>query len=231
VLIITIARLILNKKQESNDSSNNRNILYLRLSIAAINAGIVLIGRFNQTSAVFMFPLFYLLTAYALESLKPSYKLGVSALLLVILSGFTASNYIEYKDNSYSSYLNEIALTVSPEDETLGNLNSDYHFQNEKLHDYRNLSYLKNCEMSFHEYIRSHNIKYIIYSEELDLIHELQPKWDGIYGPMDYYDEMKAFLEHNCLLQRELTDSFYGIRIVRYMGLKDWKIKIYKVVY
>lgn len=208
---------------------NNKKILYIILSIAAINAGIVLIGRFNQTSAVFMFPLFYLLTAYILENLQHSCRRSAVALLLVVLAGFTAANYLEYKDNSYSTYLKEIASVVKPSDETLGNLNSEYHFENGKLHDYRNLAFLKAKGMNFAEYIRSNNIKYIIYSEELDLIHELKPKWDGIYGPTGYYDEMKAFIKSNCELVHQFSDSYYGIRIVRYMGIKKWQVRIYRV--
>lgn len=231
VLVLSIIKLAADKKQFKHNVSNNKKILYIILSIAAINAGIMLIGRFNQTSAVFMFPLFYQLTAYTLKDLKPSCRHGAYALLLVILTGLTSVNYIEYKDSSYKGYLNEIASVVSPEDETLGNLNSEYHFRNGKLYDYRNLAFLKDKGISFAEYIRSRSIKYIIYSEELDLIHELRPKWDGIYGPLDYYDEMKAFLSTDCKLVHEFTDSYYGIRIVRYIGLKDWKIRIYRVSY
>lgn len=208
-----------------------RNIIVIILAIAAVNAGILIIGRFNQTSIVFLFPLYYILVIYAMEGLASKYRYIITAVLLVVLTAFTLSSYIEYKDNSYNSYLNEISQVIKPQDETLGNLNSEYYFENGKLHDYRNLAFLKNNKMSFEEYINSNNIKYIIFSEELDLIHELRPKWDGIYGSTDYYDEMKAFLKNNCTLQYEFTDSFYGIRIVRYIGIKDWNVRIYKVAY
>jgi len=226
-LLVSIFKLTRNK---SNDLQK-RKIIFIILAIAAVNTGIILIGRFNQTSIVFIFPLFYLLVAYMPEGLAPKYRYTIAAILIAALAAFTISNYIEYKDNSYSSYLNEISQAVKPWDETLGNLNSEYYFENERLHDYRNLAFLKDKGMSFEEYIRGNNIKYIIFSEELDLIHELRPKWDGIYGPLDYYDEMRAFIENNCVLMHEFTDSFYGIRIVRYMNLKEWKIRIYKVAY
>ncbi|HYE11347.1 MAG TPA: glycosyltransferase family 39 protein [Patescibacteria group bacterium] len=227
VLLISIFKLLRNK----NNDSLNRKVIFIILSIAAANAGIILIGRFNQTSIVFLFPLFYLLVAYILESLSSKYTKAIPAILVIILAVLTLSNYSAYKDNSYNKYLNEISRTIKPWDETLGNLNTEYYFDNGKLHDYRNLAYLKDKDMSFEEYVRDNDIKYIIFSEELDLIHELQPKWDGIYGTMDYYDEMKSFLKNNCKLQDEFTDRYYGIRIVRYIGLKDWKIRIYKVSY
>jgi hypothetical protein len=208
-----------------------RNIVVIILAIAAVNAGIIIIGRFNQTSIVFLFPLFYILVVYAMEGLASKYRYTITAILLLILTAFTLSSYMEYKDNSYNSYLNEISQAIKPQDKTLGNLNSEYYFENGKLHDYRNLAFLKDKKMSFEEYIKSNSIKYIIFSEELELIHELRPKWDGIYGSTDYYDEMKAFLKNNCTLQYEFTDSFYGIRIVRYIGIKDWNVRIYKTIY
>lgn len=226
-LLISIFKLLRNR----SNVLPIRKITFIILAIAALNAGIIIVGRFNQTSIVFIFPLFYILVAYMLEGLASKYRYSIAAILLIALAAFTLSNYTEYKDNSYNSYLSGISQAVKPWDETLGNLNAEYYFENGKLHDYRNLAFLKDKKMSFEEYIRDNNIKYIIFSEELDLIYELQPKWDGIYGPIDYYDEMKAFLENNCELQHEFIDSFYGIRIVRYIGLKDWKIKIYRVVY
>lgn len=226
-LIISIYKLIKSEKT----ALLKRRISFIILAIAAVNSGIIIIGRFNQTSIVFLFPLFYILVVYSLEGLASKYRYTITAILLLTLTAFTISSYIEYKNNSYNSYLTEIARAIKPQDKTLGNLNSEYYFENGKLHDYRNLAFLKDNKMSFGEYINDNNIQYIIFSEELDLIRELSPKWDGIYGPTDYYDEMKAFLNSNCTLQYEFTDSFYGIRIVRYIGIKDWKIRIYKVAY
>jgi len=227
VLIVSVFKLLRNK----NNLSAERNIVFILLAIAAVNAGIIIIGRFNQTSIVFVFPLFYILVLYMLEGLAPKPRNAIAAVLITALTVSSALNYAEYKDNSYKAYLAEISKEVKPWNETLGNLNTEYYFENGKLHDYRNLAFLRSKGMSFEEYIRDNKIEYIIYSEELDLIHELRPKWDGIYGPIDWYEEMRSFIENNCELKHEFTDSYYGIRIVRYIGLKDWKIKIYRVVY
>jgi len=210
---------------------SKRNIAAAILAIAAVSSGIIIIGRFNQTSIVFLFPLFYILVVYSMEGLASRYRYTLTALLVLALACVTLSGCQEYRNNSYGSYLQEISRVIQPQDNTLGNLNSEYYFENGRLHDYRNLAFLKENSMSFEEYIKNNNIKYIVFSEELELIHELRPKWDGIYGATDYYDEMKAFLESGCTLRYEFTDSFYGIRIVRYIGLKDWRIKIYEVDY
>jgi len=210
-------------------SSLKHGIISVLLAIAAINAGIIIIGRFNQTSIVLLFPLFYILLVYSLDGMATSYRYTAALLILAALTAFTLSNQLEYRGNSYDGYLKEISHVINPADNTLGNLNSDYFFANGKLHDYRNLQFLEDSGMSFEAYIKTNDIKWIIFSEELELIHQLRPRWDGIYGPLDYYDEMKEFLENDCTLQYEFTDAYYGIRIVRYIGLKDWRIKIYRV--
>jgi 4-amino-4-deoxy-L-arabinose transferase-like glycosyltransferase len=225
-LITSIIKLTLN-----NAANGNRlKLISIILTLAAINTGIVLIGRFNQTSIVLIFPLFYILTIYAFEGLSPTYKSITTAILIISISAATIFNYWEYHGNDYDKYLSELAVAVSCDSRVLGNLNTEYYFQNGKLHDYRNLAYLQQKEISFEEYIRKNNIEFILYSEELDLIYQLQPKWNGIYGPMENYYDMKSFIEENCQLVHQYTDSYYGIRIVRYIGLKDWTIKIYKVV-
>jgi 4-amino-4-deoxy-L-arabinose transferase-like glycosyltransferase len=226
VLATSIVKLFLSKAA----SGNKTKIISIIIALMAINAGIIIVGRFNQTSIVLVFPLFYILMVYVLERFTPPYKITVTALLIAAIAASTTMNYLEYKDNSYDKYLHGLAEAISPASQTLGNLNIDYYFQNERLRDYRNLAYLQQKGMTFEEYIRNNHIEYIVYSEEFDLIHQLQPKWDGIYGSMDYYEDMKSFILENCQLIHQYTDPYYGVRIVRYIGTKDWNIKIYKVV-
>jgi 4-amino-4-deoxy-L-arabinose transferase-like glycosyltransferase len=226
VLASSIVKLFLSKAA----SGNKTKIISIIIALMAINAGIIIVGRFNQTSIVLVFPLFYILMLYVLERFTPLYKITVLALLIAAIAASTTMNYIEYKDNSYDKYLSGLAEAISPESQTLGNLNTDYYFQNGRLHDYRNLAYLQQRGITFGEYIRNNHIEYIVYSEELDLIHQLQPKWDGIYGSMDYYEDMKSFILENCQLTYQYTDPYYGVRIVKYINTKNWNIKIYKVV-
>jgi len=40
---------------------------------------------------------------------------------------------------------------------------------------------------------------------------------------------MKKYLNNECRLVHSFTNKTYGMRIARYIGKKDWKIKIYKV--
>lgn len=238
VLFLSLGRVILVKKE------NNRELsLALLLSILAINTGYILIGRYNQTSIVFLFPLFYLLTIdlitnwpsainYRINSLIARKIKGIlfTGLILTLAVNTVLNLYTSSYDN-YDDYLKDIATVVSRDAEVLANLNCEYYFANGKLHDYRNLGELKKHGLSFREYIIRNKIEYIIYPEEMDFIYNTRPVWNVLYGNLAYYyQEMQDFFQNNCLLIHEFENETYGMRIARYIGKKNWKIKIYKVV-
>ncbi|MGH4051945.1 MAG: hypothetical protein ACREVX_11465 [Clostridium sp.] len=152
-------------------------------------------------------------------------------ILFVFITSNTVINIYPFINNDYNNYLFNISKTVKKDDVVLANLNSDFYFNNSKLHDYRNLAFLKENNMNFKDYIYKYNIKYIIYPEEMDVIYNESPKWDALYGNLSYYNEMKSFLENNCTLVNEFNNKTYGIRISRYINEKDWFVKIYKVKY
>lgn len=225
VFILSAVKMLRTKNRVQNEK-----IAAVMLSILAVNAGTILIGRYNQTSIVFQFPLFYLLLVYLFDNIKVTYQRILFILFVLLLSASTVFNALPYAYGSYDSYLHEISKVVSKEDVVLANLNAEFYFDNGKLHDYRNLAYLQEKGMSFGQYIRDNKIKYIVYPEEMDLIYDLHPKWNGIYGNLTYYNDMQDFLKNNCELAYEFTDKTYGIRIVRYINTKDWHVKIYRVL-
>lgn len=224
--IITILKLFITK-----DKIKNQQIISILLLIVFLNIGIILVGRYNQTSIIFQFPLFYILITYLLENLSTYYKyiITLGLALLIVMNTFT--NVFPYINGDYNNYLNNISKTVEKDDIVLANLNSEFYFHNGKLHDYRNLAYLKENNMTFKDYIYKYNIKFIIYPEEMDIINSESPRWDAFYGNLYYYDEMKYFLKKNCTLVNEFRNKTYGARIARYINEKDWTIKIYKVNY
>lgn len=214
----------------SRKSWRDDRIIPIIISILALNAGIILIGRYNQTSVVFQFPLFYLLASIILVRIRCTYRWTAAWLLLALISGNTVLNVLPHTGNDYAGYLNEISRAVNKDDTVLANLNSDFYFDNGRLHDYRNLAYLKENNMNFEDYIKQNGIKYIILPEELELIYEKRPKWDGIYGPLLYYNEMKNFLKYKCEPVHEFSNKTYGIRISQYINTRDWKVSIYRVI-
>lgn len=204
----------------------------LFLAIIAINTGYVLVGRYNQTSIIFLFPFFYLLTITLVKELQRLPRnLFITVILLstIITSGLNLNSDTYFND--YQRYLREIARGVEQDAVVLANLNTEYYFENSKLYDYRNLSELKNYGLTFSEYIERNGIEYIIYPEEMDFIYNTRPVWNGLYGNLvPYYQEMKDFFQNNCQLVHEFENEVYGMRIARYIGKKDWKIKIFKVL-
>lgn len=224
--IITILKLFITK-----DKIKTQQIISILLAIVFLNIGTIIIGRYNQTSIVFQFPLFYILIAYLLGNLLTSYNYIATVALAIFISISTITNVYPYIHGNYNNYLNNISKTVKKDDAVLGNLNSEFYFNNDKLHDYRNLAFLKENNMTFKDYVYKYNIKFIIYPEEMDVIYNESPRWDAFYGKLNYYDEMKHFLKNNCTLVNEFNDKTYAMRIARYVNEKEWTVKIYKVKY
>jgi 4-amino-4-deoxy-L-arabinose transferase-like glycosyltransferase len=214
LFILSIIYILIRKRTFDN--------LLLIGSIIIINLAIVIIGRYNPTSIIFTFPLFYLL----LSNFKNKYFI---ILLLIISILNSCINIYPYINNDYKKYLNNISKFVDSDSKVLANLNTEYYFKNDSLLDYRNLYYLKDNNISFSEYIYQNNIEYIIYSEEMDFIYNRRPIWNIVYGnTFYYYDDMKYFLNNDCNLIGEFYDSVYSMRIVRYQNNKYF-IKIYEV--
>jgi 4-amino-4-deoxy-L-arabinose transferase-like glycosyltransferase len=200
----------------------------LLLCITGINITYIFIGRFNQTSILFLIPFMWLIYLNLVN--RTNIKRLITIATCSLLFCFSIFNIYPYMNNYYEDYIDNIAKIVSPEDKVLCNLNAEFYFDNGSLLDYRNLHYLKENDISFEKYIYSNNIKYIVYPEEMDFIFEHRPVWNGIYGNLFYYyDDMHIFFKDKCTLEMEFT-SPYAMRIVRYMDSNDWSVKIYKVL-
>jgi len=130
---------------------------------------------------------------------------------------------------TYEDLDEEINSYIPIDSKVLANLNLDYFFTLYQLYDYRNLSRLKNSDLNFSQYIEMNNIEYIILSEEMTYIHESNGRWNILYGELDYYPEMMAYLEENCILLTEFSNPTYGMRISKYIDVYPWYTKIYKV--
>lgn len=200
------------------------------IQILAINFAVIFVGRYNQTSIIFIFPFFYILFIYLISSFNRKTSIVISSILLLLLTYNSMQNIKPWLNQSYSSYLSNIAKAVKPSDTVLANLNAEFYFQNGKLFDYRNLAFLKENNLNFEGYIKKNKIKYIIYPEEMDIIYNSRPVFNGLYGnPSTYYTDMQNFIKNKCELVYEFSDSVYAVRIMQYTNTKPWSIKIYKI--
>ena len=227
--------------------------------IAGMLLGMVLIGRYNQTGIIFLFPLFFLLVLLAAANLAERPEIesekaergtgflqfrlfrtgsrvrvavhGILVMVLILavafLSAFQVAPWLKF---SYGDYIGEIAKAVPRDSKVLANLNSEYYFENGKLLDYRNLSYLKDEGMSIEEYVRKNKIEYIVLSDEMDLIYSQRPVWNMIYGNPRYMEELHRFLAEHCAPVHRFRNDLYGIRIVQYIDSgRAFTVQIFKV--
>ena len=216
----------------------------LLFGIFMINLGTLVLGKYSQPSIILHFPLYYLLLGEILTdmgSLKqnplPRAMPIVLAVLLTIQginTGFNLAEVIGPQGSSsrenYNEYTGHIAEYIPPDARVLANLNAEYYFDFGVLRDYRNLAYLRQNRMSFAGYIKKNRIEYIIYPEEMDVIHARRPVWNILYGNVTaYYREMRSFLADNCEEIGTFSSPVYAMRITRYSGQKDWAVKVYRV--
>lgn len=197
----------------------------LLVFVFGINSGLFLIGRFNVTSIIFIFPFMYLLSLHWIEKLNK--KRQWSGLLILIIL-FNTIIFIPRYDYKYQDYLFQISRSLDKDDKVLANLNSEYFFENKKLLAYRNLHYLN---INFDDYIDSREIEYIIYYNEIDYIVKNQPYFNIIYGDLrDVYPQIKEFLNSRCIEIDRFTNTTYGTNLANMIDKKEWEIIIYKVI-
>lgn len=220
-----------------NQKNNRKEMIFVLKGITGLVVGMVIIGRYNQTSIIFVFPLFFLLMLLVIDScfrLLISRRVWQRNITIIILTVcVAASSFMSIKPwmaYSYDDYIAEISKTVEPGNKVLANLNCEYYFDNGKLLDYRNLSFLKENNMTIAEYIKANHIEYIILSEELDFIYSQRPVWNMIYGNLRYMDELNAYTRNKCVLVDSFNNNTYGVRIVQYMNSdRNFVVKIFKV--
>lgn len=217
------------RKEEKEDVLKIRILLSALLGILL---GITLIGRFNQTSILFLFPIGYLLVGFFLNFLEGiSRKLipaGISIILFTISLSQIRSE-LPANRQTYDYYLEQISSFVPSDAKTLGNLNTVFYFNDGCLIDYRNLPFLEDKSLS--DYLDQEGIEYIIYSDELDYIYDHRPYFNVIYGNIMFLDDLKHYLDTNCEVMGSFQNTSYGVRIISLRGNSSYgNITIYKVI-
>lgn len=199
---------------------DNKPLVFIFLMILGINVGYLIIGRYNQTAI--LFTLFFLMLFWIvfLKSLIPDKVFWITLLTIALFNGYNSYQVVTVDNDNYQALGEHLQL----EGRVLGNLNLDYHLKEGQLIDYRNLWYVTD----FEAYIKEHDIQYIIMPEEMTYIKKSSPKWDILYGPLPYYDNMMRYLE-TCDLIDTFDSKTYGMRIARYINTYPWTINIYKV--
>lgn len=201
----------------------------LLAGLAGVIAGMVLIGRYNQTSVLFLFPFGYLAAAMTLELFEGRVKKGLGALLLAAvlsLTGFQVCGELQKGD--CRAYEQQLTALIPAGARVLGNLNMEFFLEYDCLRDYRNLPYALEGE-GLEAYLEADGIEYIVYHQELDYLWEHRPYYNVIYGNVQFVQQLKSYCEQNCQLVGSFEDPWYGIRVAQLRGQQAYaRVTVYK---
>ncbi len=187
----------------------------------------ILIGRYNQLSAVlWMFPCLLLL-APLLRNQAGLSRIAVPVIAAVFAVA-SAGPILDAYSGDYQAYMAQIGASVSADTKTLANLNTGFYFDNGRLLDVRNLTYLKENDMTFAQYVESRGIQAIVWSDEMDYLYDHRPDFNVLYGNPRYVPEVEAFLAERCELVDTFEDSSYGMRLVQLMD-EPCAVRVYRV--
>ncbi len=200
-------------------------------ALFGLTAGMLIIGRFNQTSVLFYVLLGWLFVVLFLKLFEGR----VPLLAMALISAFLLWN--GYKEISpwltgptYKDFLAQLSLYVPADSVTLSNLNTAFYFDPGMFRDYRNLPYL-NGEEALAAYIEDNKIQYILYTDELDYIYENRPTYNVIYGNSTFIKDLKSYLKTNCTLVGSFENARYASRILPILGNPDYgTVTIYRVL-
>lgn len=206
-----------------------RKIEVLFAGAAGVTAGMMMIGRYNQTGILFLFPFGYMAAALVLELFEGAVKKGLWAFLLAAVLGLSGTQvWRETKKGSYEEYGEQIEQLIPKGARVLGNLNMEFFMDYDCLRDYRNLPYALE-EGGLREYLEENRIEYIVYHQELDYLLEHRPYYNVIYGNVMFVEELKEYCEKNCELMGSFDDPWYGIRVAGLRGQQEYaRVVVYR---
>lgn len=230
-LLLLAFYFMMRKEEETKDTC--RKLLVLLCSGFGLITGIFLIGRFSQLSILFLFPIGWLLTAFALNLFDSTIKKGLYALLLFAVCFISFRSITPFlSGESYADYLTKVSAFVAPDDRVIANLNMDFYFENEALHDYRNLPYVMQSAGNLDVYIEENRIEYIFYSAELTYYYEHRPYYNAIYGNIMFAEALLDYCETNCDYIGSFQSARYAPRILELIGQEAYaEVKVYKTKY
>ena len=231
MVLLLLIWLFLKNVREDQVSVWRSHTLVLLSSMTGLSLGMVIVGRYNQTSVIFflllgwisMFQLM-LLAGQAGRSLT----IGLTFILLVLNSRVQITPFLH--SPSYTHYLEQLGQLVPKDSKVLANLNTGFYFDQGMLLDYRNLPYLEQG-YSLDDYIRNNKIQYILMTDELDYIYENRPYYNVIYGNSSFIQDLGAYCASDCILAGTFENPLYGPRIISLIGNPQYgTVSVYKVM-
>lgn len=222
LLLLLLAWMFLRSSAEEEARLWCRRTLVLLSAVAGLAAGMVVIGRYNQTSIIFFLLLGWVCLFQLLRLFEvPGRALAVGMTLIFLIWNCHAQVGPWRNVPSYHSYLEQLSRLVPPDARTIANLNTGFYFDQGMLLDYRNLPYLEN-EHQLEQYITKNKIQYICLTDELDYIEENRPYYNVIYGNADFISMIKSYCRRSAVLAGSFENPMYGPRIISLTGNPEY---------
>lgn len=236
-------------KSGSLSGQGFRTLGNVSLTLIAVSFALILIGKYSPTATVFLLPWGYL-ALVILGRTKP-------ILALVLLSGVIGYNGfslvqdldrwnpktsgIEFEANRYDRFISEVKELVGPEARVLGNLNTGFAFDQDRLRVIRDLGSLPPVEEGMRNlpvlerplgrFIQDQNIGWLLFNQqELELIFTQRPLWNLVYGnPYRFYSDLVDLISEYGTLVGVIHSPWYGQRLVPFMDRLDSKVMVYRL--
>ncbi len=201
----------------------------LAAGCAGVISGMIVIGRYNQTSILFLFPFGYLALVMALELFEGKLKKGLGILLFFTILFLTLIQVLpEIKKTDYEHYRQQIQNLIPENAKVLGNLNIEFFMEYGCLRDYRNLPYALEGE-GLLAYLERNEIEYIVYHQELDYLWDHRPYYNVIYGNVMFVEELKNYCQNHCEKVGSFQNSRYGIRVSEILDQEEYgQVTVYR---
>ncbi|MGL5437561.1 MAG: ArnT family glycosyltransferase [Lachnospiraceae bacterium] len=230
VLLLLIFLFLMNSRDEEIRCWCHHTRVILA-AVTGLLLGMAVIGRYNQTSIVFLLLPGWIAILQLIILFERSGRMAAIGLTIILLAW---SSYIQItpflNDSSYDHYLEQLGELVPADATAIANLNTGFYFEQGKLRDYRNLPYLKDLNELEH-YINENNVQYICLTDELDYIYENRPYYNVIYGNAAFIKDLKTYCESSCILVGSLQSPLYGPRIIHLTGQAEYAtVTVYRVV-
>lgn len=225
-------------------SQNYRKTASAMLAVpVSLAAGMVMVGKYGPPSITFLMPSAYLLFAFAIfrqaaiqgpvaqrvgfhRVIKPAVVL-LAAMVLSFSTAVELAGSIRWP--SYASYRRFLNENIGDEGRVLVNLNAAFAFNYDRLVIWRDLDKLKMGDAQLESLIDEYDVRWIVLPDELEIIYNSRPVWNGIYGNPRWYPELMEILDRRGIHVDEKSFPNYAMRIVPFMNRSDWKLHIYRI--
>lgn len=225
-LILSVSVAVFMRKELPRKAQKTALLVTGALGVAA---GMIVIGRYNQTGILFFFPFGYLAAAMALELYEGRTGVFLWSLILAANLALTASQTIpQIRKSDYDHYGQQIRALVPEDAKVLGNLNMEFFFDYDCLRDYRNLPYVLEGE-GLRAYLEENQFEYIIYHQELDYLWDHRPYYNVIYGNVLFVQELRDYCRESCQVAGTFRNPRYGIRVTHILDKEEYGlVTVYK---